>query len=165
MATSKGPVAQPSPDPDDEDPELRAAWPFVVAVVIVVLVIGGVVASQLLRPAQDRLPDNAAVQRAINDYYTAKNALNYASFREATCGRVVDGGSFPSDSAFTAQARATRDAKGKIVIATIADVSVSGTSATASMTWRYEKDPRQTTQSVPLVKDADTWKVCGVSTP
>lgn len=164
MATSNDTSAQPAPEPED-DPGLKAAWPFIVAVVIVVLVIGGVVASQLLRPADDRLPDNAAVQHAINDYYTAKNAINYTAFRDATCSRVVDGGSFPNDEAFRSAAQSTRDSKGKIMVTTIADISVSGTSATASMTWRYEKDPRQTTQSVPLVKDADTWKVCGVSAP
>lgn len=164
MAISNDSSSHPAPEPQD-DPGLKAAWPFIVAVVIVLLVIGGVVASQLLRPADDRLPDNAAVQHAINDYYTAKNAINYTAFREATCSRVVDGGSFPTDEAFRSAAQSTRDSKGKIMVTTIADISVSGTSATASMTWRYEKDPRQTTQSVPLVKDADTWKVCGVSAP
>ncbi|MGZ8177216.1 Rv0361 family membrane protein [Williamsia sp. SKLECPSW1] len=163
MATSNDTTAQPAPDPDD--PGLRAAWPFVVAVVIVVLVIGGVVASQLLRPAEDRLPDNAAVQAAVNDFYTAKNAVNYTAFRDATCSRVVDGGSFPTATAFRSAAQASRDAHGKVIVTTIADIAVSGTSATASMTWRYEKNPALTTQSVPLVKDADTWKVCGLSAP
>ncbi|GAA2063066.1 Rv0361 family membrane protein [Williamsia deligens] len=162
MTTTDGSRPEPAPD---SDPGWRAAWPFVIAVVIVAVVIGAIVASQLLRPADDRLPDNAAVQHAINDYYTAKNALNYTAFRDATCSRVVDGGSFPTDEAFRSSAQTSRDRNGKIMVTTIADIAVSGTTATASMTWRYEKTPQLTTQSVPLVKDADSWKVCGVGAP
>ncbi len=148
-----------NPEPDFGD-ERRTPWPFIVAVAIVVLVLGAVGVMHVVRPAEDRLTDEAQVTRVINDYYTATNAINYTNFRAFTCTANLDSVDFPTEEAFTIENTQQRDADGQIEIKNISETVVDGDRATANVHWfRKEKTQTQITP-VALVRESDQWKVC-----
>lgn len=137
-------------------------WPFLAAVVVIVLVVGGVLLSNLLRPSDDRVSDAAQVQYAINDSYTARNSLDYRKYREVTCAAVVGAQDFPTEQVFVADNQRSRDTFGKIVIPEITDVTVDGDRATAQVQWHFENkgsDAKTVTPTV-VVREGDKWKVC-----
>lgn len=137
-------------------------WPFLAAVVVIVLVVGGVLVSNLLRPSDDRVSDAAQVQYAINDSYTARNSLDYRKYRSVTCAAVVDRDDFPTEHAFVADNQRSRDTFGKILIPEITDVTVDGDRATAQVHWHFENkgsDAKTVTAAV-VVREGDNWKVC-----
>ena len=149
-------------DADDQRPRTwKDAWPFWVALVIVVLAILGVVLSNVLRPAEERASDSGQVQFAINDNYTARNNVDYGKYKQTTCAADTSSSSFISEQEFVRQNRTLVESKGRIVIPEITDVAVNGDRATAKVNWHYDKTPddKQTT-SVVVVKDDGTWKLC-----
>ena len=82
-------------EPEVFDDERRTLWPFLVAAAIMVVVLVAIVLMQVLRPAEDRLTDQAQVTHAVNDYYTAQNAINYASYRAVFCSAELDSAGLP----------------------------------------------------------------------
>lgn len=142
------------------DDERRTPWPFIIAVAIVVLVLGAVGVMHVVRPAEDRLTEDSKVSRVINDYYTAKNAINYSNFRALTCATDRDSVDFPAEEAFTTENTDAREADGQVEISNISETVVNGDRATANVHWfRKEKTQTQITP-VTLVKESDDWKVC-----
>ncbi len=133
-------------------------WPMLAAIAVVVILLGVVFIYQWTRPFSDRVGPDDEVRIAINNHYTAQNALNYQSFSEWTCAAKT-----PPREEFLKKNGPSRDANGKIVIhdGGIADVAINGDKASAVVTWRYEKKPDQpTTTPTTLVRQGDQWKVC-----
>lgn len=147
---------------DDQTPRKGAMWPFLAAVIVIVLAVGAVLISNVIEPGDEKLTDSAQVQHAINDSYTARNGLDYAKFQSVTCTKVRTAGDFPDESAFVEQNRQSRDQFGKIVIPEITDVVVDGDRATAKVHWNFEKSgsDAKTVTSVVVVREGDEWKVC-----
>lgn len=152
-------------EPSAADPGARRswkdAWPFWVA--LAVIVIGGLAIglSYAFKPSGERGGDSAKVQYAINDAYTARNALNYDKYRGAHCAADLRAPGFPGREAFVADNRRSRDADGTIVIPEITDLTVHGDRADAKVHWHFDKHPdaKQTTQ-VSVVRENGSWKVC-----
>lgn len=142
------------------DDERRTLWPFIIAVTIVVIVVGAIGVMHVVRPAEDRLTDESKVSRVINDYYTAKNAINYNNFRALTCATGRDSVDFPTEEAFTTENTNAREADGQVEISNISETVVNGDRATANVHWfRTQKTQTQIT-AVTLVKESADWKVC-----
>lgn len=158
----KDQVGDNSPPVDDEGSKSwKDAWPFWVALIVVVAAILGVVLSNVLRPAEDRASDSAQVQFAINDVYTARNNVDYGKYKAATCATDVTSGAILPEAEFVAQNRKSVETNGRIVIPEITDVTVTGDRATARVHWHFDKSPDQTqVTSVVVVKDNGDWKVC-----
>ncbi|WP_083709158.1 Rv0361 family membrane protein [Williamsia sterculiae] len=155
-------MADTDVSPADDPRSWRDAWPFFIAVGVVAVTIVIVVLLNVLHPASDRLTDSALISRVINDQYTARNSLDYATFRELTCADDVNAPDFPGQQAFTADNGKLRDTQGQLVIDEIADTTVDGAQATANVTWhRAGKDSHTTVTATTLVKQGDDWKVCG----
>ncbi|WP_328858958.1 hypothetical protein OG579_09705 [Williamsia herbipolensis] len=164
MASTDTP--SPSIDPGaSDDPGWKAAWPFLVAVVIVVLAVGTIALFHVIKPGSERLTESAKVTRAINDYYTAKNAVNYDQFRTLSCPADLLQPSFPTADAFEKSGQASRAEHGTITITDITETAVTGSSATANMHWRYTKNPKDEVLPITLVKSSEDWKVCGAKGP
>lgn len=154
--------AADAPPADDAPRSWRNAWPFLVALAVVVIAVVGILSSNLLRPATDRASDPAQVQMVINDAYTARNSLDYGAYRSATCAREVNAPTFPTEQTFVADNTTSREANGHIVIPEITDITVTGDTATATAHWHYDKHPEQKqTDKVALVRENGDWKVCG----
>ncbi|MGC4934677.1 hypothetical protein ACLQ3C_13465 [Gordonia sp. DT30] len=148
---------------DDEPaaPSWRKAWPFLVALLVVVLAAAGIGLSYLFRPAQERAGDSAQVQYAINDLYTARNNVDYTAFRDHTCSVDVNSAGFPAQPEFATENRQSLERNGRIVIPEITDLKVSGDRARATVHWHFDKQSDETqTTKVAAVREDGNWKVC-----
>lgn len=162
-ADASGRPADEAPDTgvDEAPPSWKNAWPFWVALVVVALAVAGIALSYVLRPAEDRAGEQAQVQYAINDVYTAKNRLDYDAYRNGTCAADVNAADFPAADAFVTQNRDSQAANGPIVIPQIQEVSVNGDRATARVDWQFDKKPEsKQTITVTVVRENGDWKVC-----
>ena len=164
MASGASDSENPNSDLDADEQRPRTwkdAWPFWIALLVVVVAILAVVLSNMLRPAEERASDSGQVQFAINDNYTARNNVDYGKFTQSTCAADTSSTSFISEQEFVSQNRTSVESKGRIVIPEITDVTVNGDRATARVHWHFDKTPdeKQTT-SVVVVKDDGTWKLC-----
>ncbi|WP_124710146.1 Rv0361 family membrane protein [Gordonia insulae] len=169
---AQGASDRDQPDPGDRGdgtpvdeppaaPSWRNALPFLVALGVVVVAAVGIGISYLVRPADDRMSTEAHVQHAINNAYTARNDLDYAKFRDATCAADLSSTTFPSESTFLGDNRRSFDENGHIVIPEISGVTVDGDRATAQVHWHFDEksDQNQVTEMVVVREDGD-WKVC-----
>jgi hypothetical protein len=135
-------------------------WPFLVAVAIVVLTLGAIAVTYVVRPTDERLSEQDRISRSINDYYTAKNAVNYTNFRANTCAAELGSVDFPNEDEFAIENTDARNADGAIEIDDISETVVNDNRATANVHWsRKQKAETQITQVV-LVNEGDNWKVC-----
>ncbi|GAA1482717.1 hypothetical protein GCM10009624_31570 [Gordonia sinesedis] len=161
-ADDGGPTDGASADGAPESaPSWKNAWPFWVALIVVALAVVGLLLSYVWRPAEDRASDSAQVQFAINDVYTARNAVNYGDYRNGHCAADLAAPDFPSAEAFAAENRDSQKANGLIVIPEITDVTVTGDRATAQVQWHFDKQPdRKQTTSVSVARENGKWKVC-----
>lgn len=142
-------------------PNWKNAWPFWLALIVVALAVVGLILSYVLRPAEDRASDSAQVQFAINDVYTARNAVDYGAYRNGHCAADLAAPDFPSAEAFATQNRDSQKANGLIVIPEITEVTVTGERATAQVQWHFDKQPdRKQTTSVSVARENGKWKVC-----
>ncbi|MFC7754328.1 hypothetical protein ACFQW5_15405 [Tsukamurella soli] len=82
-----------------------SAAPFVVALVVAVVGIGGVLLWNTVRPAKDRLNDPAQIQVTIGQYYGALNKGRYADLVANTCAKDRQAPSFPRRRASPTHAR------------------------------------------------------------
>ncbi|MDL9938582.1 hypothetical protein QSJ18_17690 [Gordonia sp. ABSL1-1] len=139
----------------------KAAWPFLAAVVVIVLAVGGLGISYLMRPPEERVSEDAKVQWAINGQYTARNGPDYASYREHTCAKDLADPEFVTEAAFVADNQRSLDTNGPIQIPEITDLVVTGDRATADVHWHF-KNSSDNTQIVPtiVVREDGDWKVC-----
>ncbi|MFT4199715.1 hypothetical protein [Gordonia sp. (in: high G+C Gram-positive bacteria)] len=139
---------------DERDAPTRA--PIIAALVVIAILIIVILIAQWTHPFSSRLSPEDSVRVAINDQYTARNALNYESYQRITCAPKIE----PRE-AFLAENQRSRDENGKIVIPQINDVVIDGDKATASVVWNFEKKPdAKTTTPTTLVRQDDGWKVC-----
>ena len=63
----------PDPDPSADEPASGTPWPFMGALLVVVLLILAVMGAQLLSPAQDELSVDERIDRTVADYVRAHN--------------------------------------------------------------------------------------------
>ncbi|MDH3008356.1 MULTISPECIES: Rv0361 family membrane protein [Gordonia] len=146
---------------EEGPPNWKNAWPFFVAAGVVALLVLGIVLSSISRPPEERVSDDARVQYAINDLYTAKNGPNYAEYRANTCDADLDKTGFPSEAQFVAENQASLDQNGRIEIPEITDLVVDGDRATAKVHWHYKDkaDAKQVVETI-VVRENGEWKVC-----
>ncbi len=155
MANSRDDDLDRSTD-EVQDRGAPSKGPVIAALVLVGVLLSVILIAQFARPVGERSGDDGRVRLAINDHYTARNALNYDTFRDATCSAKT-----PPRDQFVAQNKQSRDTFGPIVIPEISDVRVDGGNASATVHWHYkDKAGAEATTQVSLVHQDDRWKVC-----
>ncbi len=111
-----------------------------------------------LRPAGGggQLPDDAAVGRAVVGQNDALQRGSYADFRSFTC--FAEQG---IESQVLADQRQSSSAKGARYVDDVADISVTGDRATATVVYHFEKS-KDDKISTPMtvIREDGTWKVC-----
>lgn len=152
----------PSPQvPDDDAPSWKAALPFIIAGVVVLVVVIGVLISNAVRPAESRMSDDALVQHAINDYYTARNEADFDKFAAVNCAAVRNAEGFPVRESFVTDNRRSMDDNGQIEIPEITDLTVDGDRASARVHWHFEKsEDKRNVVDTTVVREDGKWKVC-----
>lgn len=154
MSADKAPAGPP--------PERRTtATPFIIALVVAVVLIGGVLLWSVIRPSGDRLSDSAQVQVTIGQYYGALNKGRYSDLVANTCAKDRAAADFPKEAGFpdARKAAVEREGEAKLDEKDVKNLTVSGDTASAELTVRYEKAGERTEQAK-FVREDDKWKKC-----
>lgn len=158
MAKDRTPTPQA---PDGDAPSWKAALPFIIAGVVVLVVVIGVLISNAVRPAEDRMSEDAKVQHAINDYYTARNEADFDKYAAVNCAAVRGAEGFPTKDSFVTDNRKSMDDNGQIKIPEITDLTVNGDCATARVHWHFDKsEDKKNVADTTVVREDGEWKVC-----
>ncbi|MGC5025655.1 hypothetical protein ACLQ3K_12960 [Tsukamurella sp. DT100] len=154
MSADKAPAGPP--------PERRTtATPFIIALVVAVVLIGGVLAWNAIRPSDERLSDSAQVQVTIGQYYGALNKGRYADLVANTCAKDRSAADFPKEAGFPDARKAVveREGEAKLDEKGVKNLTVNGDSASADLTVTYEKAGERTEQAK-FVREDGKWKKC-----
>jgi hypothetical protein len=124
-------------------------------------VVIGVLISNAIRPAEERMSDDAKVQHAINNYYTARNEADFDKFVATNCAAVRTGQGFPTREAFVTDNTKSMDENGQIKIPEITDLAVDGDRASARVHWHFENsEGNKNVVATTVVREDGEWKVC-----
>jgi len=146
---------------EPERPFLSVAWPFLVAVAIVIVAILAIVIMHIVKPGNERLTDSAKITRTLNDYYSSISEVKYDRYRTAFCAQDTQVSSFPTAPQFQDKYQAIRDKNGQIKMEDPSEVNVNGDVATANAHWAYTSgDTSNHTDAMKFFKDGDDWKIC-----
>lgn len=163
VMSAKRPDGKAQDDLPDSEPETRswrAALPFLIAFVLILLVVVWIGLSHLFRPSEERVSEDTKVQYVVNDLYSARNSLNYDMFRGAQCEADITADDFPTAAEFADANRGPLERDGKIVIPEM-DVEVTGSRAAVTVhAHRENTEAKKTTTDLIVVKQGDDWKVC-----
>ncbi|WP_018177915.1 Rv0361 family membrane protein [Jongsikchunia kroppenstedtii] len=164
---SKEPSATDQPEAvEPERPFLSAAWPFLVAVAIIIVALLAIVIMHVVKPGSERLTDSAKITRTLNDYYSSISEVKYDRYRSTFCPQDTQLSSFPTAQQFTDKYQAIRDKNGQIKMEDPSEVTVNGDVATANSHWAYTSgDTSNHTDAMKFFKDGDDWNICNSIQP
>ncbi len=147
--------------PDGSERGGLSPMPFVVALVVAVVAIGGVLFWNAVRPASKRLSDGAQIQVTIGQYYGALNKGRYADLVANTCAKDRSASSFPPEAGFATarQAADAKDGEVKLDAKDVSKLTVSGDIASATLTLHYAKSGEKTERAT-FVREDGKWKMC-----
>lgn len=153
MSADKSPGEQPARG--------TTATPFIVALVVAVVLIAGVFIWNAVRPADERINDSGQIAKTVGQYYGALNHGRYADLVANTCAKDRAAADFPQEAGFADARKAVVEREGQVTLDEkgVADVQVTGDSATAKLTLKYEKAGERTEQAT-FVREDDKWKKC-----
>jgi hypothetical protein len=128
--------------------------PFLGALAIIVI---GVIAIWLFNMFEsDRTPDDQRIGRAAVGQNDALQRSNFADFGSYTCEKVRG-----DEAGVLARQRDSASKRGARFVDDVTDVKIDGDSATATVTYHFDKAPDEKTP-VPMtfVREDGAWKVC-----
>ncbi|GAB3131501.1 hypothetical protein GCM10027289_17780 [Tsukamurella serpentis] len=137
------------------------ATPFIIALVIAVVAIGGILTWTYLRPGEERINDSGQISRTVGQYYGALNHGRYADLVANTCSADRNSPTFPQEAGFADARKAAVEREGQVTLDEkgISDVQVSGDTGTAKLVLKYEKAGERTEQGR-FVREDGKWKKC-----
>lgn len=141
--------------PDDPAADDGATpWPFIGALAVGLVTLLGVGALTLAN--RDRDTETDRVVRAVLGQNDALQRLDYADFRANTCAR--DAG---TEAQVLDRQRTSVAAKGGRYVGNVTDVSMSGDTASATVTYYFERNRDDKTDvRTALVREDGAWRVC-----
>jgi Domain of unknown function (DUF4878) len=128
--------------------------PFVAAAAVFTLVVAGV--AVLTRTRGDGLTEEQRVGRAVVGQNDALQRENHADYRQYTCSQERS-----TEAEFLAAQRNSVVERGARFVDEVTDIKIDGDSATATVTYHFDKDSGSK-RSSPLVfaREDGQWKVC-----
>ena len=140
--------------PSDEADDRPTMAPFLGALAIIVVV---VIAIWLFSVFQgDRTPDDQRVGRAAVGQNDALQREDFADFGAYTCARMRG-----SEADVLARQRDSVHKRGARFVDDVTEVKIDGDSATATVTYHFDKAPdRKTPVPMTFVREDGAWKVC-----
>lgn len=146
---------------DEGDARRTTATPFVIALVIAVVAIGGILTWNVIRPSEERVPDSGQIAQTVGQYYGALNHGRYADLVANTCAKDRAAADFPQEVGFADARKAAVEREGDATLDEngIKNVQVNGDSATADLVVKYAKAPQKSEQAK-FVREDDKWKKC-----
>ena len=138
------PADEPSP----------TAWPILVALGLVAIVVATVVGLRALRG--DEVRDEAGVDRAVVGQDDALQRQSYPDFVRFTCA-----GGQRGEAAVLAEQRQSSEAKGARFVDDVRDPVIDGDRARATVVYHFENSPDdKVTTEMSFVREDGEWKVC-----
>ena len=136
------------------DEPSSTAWPILVALGVVTLVVLGVIVARAVRG--DEVRAEAGVGRAVIGQNDALQRLDYTAYRSFTCA-----GQQGSETAVLAEQRQSAAAKGARYVDDVRAFEVDGDRATATVVYHFEKaaDDKLTT-TMSFAREGGQWTVC-----
>ncbi len=136
------------------DDDGATPWPFIGALALVLMALLGVGALTLAH--RDRDTETDRVVRAVLGQNDALQRLDYADFRANTCAR--DAG---KEADVLDRQRNSVKAKGARYVGNVTDVSISGDTASAVVTYYFEHNRDDKTDvRTAIVREDGAWRVC-----
>ncbi|WP_197383532.1 Rv0361 family membrane protein [Mycolicibacterium mengxianglii] len=138
----------------DEDSTGSTPVPFMIALGVIVLVVGGIGLSQLFEG--DDVPEVDVVAQAAIAQNDALQRSDYADFRAYTCAAEAG-----EESDLLARQQNSVNTKGARYIDGVAGVSIDGEKATGTVIYHFDKAPDDKIESpTTFVREDGVWKVC-----
>jgi hypothetical protein len=139
---------------EEDDDTGASAWPFITAVVVIVLAVLGVWALQLLDRDDNR--EREAVVRSALAQNDALQRLDYADFRANTCAGLAG-----VEAAVLAGQKESTARRGARYVGNVTGVTVDGERASANIEYFFAnaKDDK-TTVATTFVREDGSWRVC-----
>lgn len=128
--------------------------PFMIALAIIVVVIGGIGLSKLF--GGNDVPEVDVVAQAAIAQNDALQRSDYSDFRAYTCAAEVG-----DEADVLKQQQDSVNSKGARFIDGVSGVAIDGDKATGTVTYHFDKTPDDTVDSpMTFVREDGVWKVC-----
>lgn len=146
-------MSRTQPPVPDEDPQ-STAWPILVAIGIVGLVVLGVIVVRVVRG--DEVRDEAGLGRAVIGQNDALQRLDYPAYERFTCDALQG-----VEPVVLAEQRQSAEAKGARFVDDVRGMKVEGDRASATVVYHFEKavDDKITTP-MSFAREDGEWTVC-----
>ncbi|CAM3003180.1 Nuclear transport factor 2 family protein [Prescottella defluvii] len=137
-------------DPHDplEDPSRTTAKPFILAVSIVAILLIGIIAAAVLRPAEESRTDADRINASVGDFVRATNNDDATAIDHMVCQGFAEDRS----------PIAGRD--GEVKVEEVTNVAVNGENATADVRFDSGDGKGATTSTWQFVQGDGLWLVC-----
>jgi hypothetical protein len=148
-----------------ESGERRAPtpWPFLIAVGIVVVILGGIFLAARFAPAEDNVTQAQLLTDSITEFVDAQNNGDADALRATTCNDQVAQLITGSDDEY-ASSRATEvEQNGKIVVdGAPSGYEVNGDRGVVDVPTKLERSGETSSSQWKFVRVEDKWLVCNV---
>jgi hypothetical protein len=140
--------------PSREESTGSTPWPFMIALMIIVVVIGGIGLSRAL--TGDDVPEVDLVAQAAIGQNDALQRADYADFRAYTCAEQAG-----NEADVLARQQDSVNENGARYVDGISGVTVDGDTATGTVTYHFDNTPDDTIDTATMfVREDGTWRVC-----
>lgn len=146
-------MSRTQPPVPDEDPQ-STAWPILVAIGIVGLVVLGVIVVRVVRG--DEVRDEAGLGRAVIGQNDALQRLDYPAYERFTCDALQG-----VEPVVLAEQRQSAEAKGARFVDDVRGMKVEGDRASATVVYHFEKSSEdKITTPMSFAREDGEWTVC-----
>lgn len=145
------------------DERSASPWPFLIAVIIVVVLLGGIFLAARFAPAEDNVTQAQLITDSLTEFVEAQNSGDADQLRSTTCDQQV-GQLIPGSDEDYASARADDVAEnGELVVDGVpSDYEVNGDRGVATVPTRLEKTGATASEEWKFLRVDGNWLVCNV---
>ncbi|MCJ0902234.1 hypothetical protein [Rhodococcus sp. ARC_M6] len=134
-------------DSDNSENKTASAGPFLLAVAIVALILGGIFVASAMSPAEDNVTETDRISRTVADYVAAHNKNDTKTLQSLTCAN------------FDKQSDALAAANGEVELAGVDNPVVTGDRAQADVRLSGGGLGNKV-EAWTFTRDGEGWDVC-----
>ncbi|NMM89995.1 hypothetical protein B2J88_37625 [Rhodococcus sp. SRB_17] len=134
-------------DSDNSENKTASAGPFLLAVAIVALILGGIFVASWMSPAEENVTEDDLVSRSVADYTAAHNENDIKTLQGLTCAN------------FDPKTGPLADAKSGVEVKGVDNIEVTGDRARADVNLSGG-GPGSRVEVWNLTRDGESWDVC-----
>ncbi|OZC86723.1 hypothetical protein CH282_10410 [Rhodococcus sp. 06-418-1B] len=139
------------------------AWPFLIAVSIVVVLLAGIFLAARFAPAEDNVTQAQLLTDSITEFVDAQNEGDADALRAVTCDEQVSSLVTGSDQDYTDARVADVEENGKLVVdGAPSEYEINGDRGVVTVPTKFEKTGATSSEVWKFVRVDDKWLVCNV---